>query len=324
MINAEKSGMSSDMAGDDDAAAEPALVVVRGTSDPPVVPAANFARTAMTRALLDNRRLGLTGGGLTLTAAVFVTHAAFPIAVPALLMGGALFCAGFLARPFREVLTSPEQDFDAALKVVNDASERTLERLRLARSWMTELQATLPPLSDGLIPLPERVQRRAAFIQGVLDELTHELSTVQDTVRASIWLRREHELVFMIGSQIENPGRSFSIDASLMGAAFREREIFSVRDAPGHPRFEPTVVAREERFRGLLCVPLFYNEVTLGVLCVDRTTPQHFSGSAEDIVVTLSTVIVLTLSAPLPLLADGTEQIEPVETLASTQSALGE
>ena len=182
--------------------------------------------------------------------------------------------------------------------IAKDAEALSRSRLALVRSWTQDQQRVLAFIAKSDHEI-ERTRRAADFVRSRLADLTETLSESDEFVRASVWLMSPHtnRLEFALGSEIEDPGKTFASGEGIMGRAFAENEIKNVPDAPRRPEYanpDP-----QEPFHGLLCIPLTLGiSSPIGVLCIDRTNSEIFPGSAVDLSATLAALLVAVVTAP--------------------------
>jgi GAF domain-containing protein len=283
-------------------------------SDPPApavgsrsVPARPIGPTTPARAsgLPVWRRVGLAGGGTVLVVGVIATHAAAPIAIPAILIGGLLYAVGLgFERPLKAInltkggVSAQSDEVKEAVAIAEDASDLTRRRLGVVRDWMEKLERMISLVAQPEVQDPDAAVQIADFVRSRLADLTQELKTPGETIRASAWLftKPDQKLRFALGSDIKNPHKEFSPGEGIIGRAFLQQDTWNVDDGPA--RTEYAQADPEEPFRGLLCIPLRKGATSLGVLCVDRTKAEKFSASAVDMASLLASIIVLALSDP--------------------------
>lgn len=253
-------------------------------------------------------KLGLTGSGaLVLGAAFLAPHVALPLALASLFVGGGMVTVGLgFRRPLlafrmdKGGFAAETETIKETVAIAKDAEELTRSRLAIVRSWTQDQQRVLAFIAESTDAAAAETTRRVAdFVRNRLADLTETLAESDEDVRASVWLMSPHtgRLQFAIGSEIEDPGKTFAAGEGFIGRAFAENEIKNIADAPRRPEYaspEP-----DDPFHGLLCIPLNRgNGPSIGVLCVDRTNAQIFPSSAVDLSATLGVLLVGVLTAP--------------------------
>lgn len=296
----------------DEQTATPKVPVIRSergdvTPAKPTVPAKRAVPVAPTSELPSlprGRRIGLAGGGALLVVGVLVGHVAAPIAVPAILVGGVLFGVGLgferglkSLRVSKDGVSAQADDAKTALAIVGDAAELSRRQVRRVAAWTEKLEKTLTFIAERRLSSQDESVAIADFVRSRLADLTQEFRKPGETMRASIWLQRaDLRLHFVLGSDIENTGRTFAPGDGIIGRAFAQDEVWNVPNGPGRPEYVRDSGDAAEPFRGLLCVPLTKGAAPIGVLCVDRTSEEIFAPPAEEIARALGSIIVLALT----------------------------
>lgn len=251
-------------------------------------------------------KLGITGSGIAVMAVAFLLpHIAVPLAVAGLFVGSGMVIVGLGFRRPLHAFRFGKGGFAAEAAVVNesidiakDAEALARSQLGIVRSWTQDQQRVLGFIAQST-DAAETTRRVADFMRSRLTDLTEMLAESDESVRASVWLMSSYtgRLQFALGSEIEDPGKTFAPGEGFMGRAFAENEIKNIPDAPRRPEY--AFPEANEPFHGLLCIPLNQGSPpSIGVLCIDRSNARIFPSSSVDLGATLAALLVGVLLAP--------------------------
>ncbi|MBD5633194.1 MAG: GAF domain-containing protein [Candidatus Eremiobacteraeota bacterium] len=250
-------------------------------------------------------KLGLAGTGAAIVGVALLAHLAAPVAVFGVIVGGGMVTAGFgFRRPLRAFrvdkggMTAEAEAISESVAIAKDAEELTRSQLALVRAWTQDQQRVLAFVADSN-DATETTRRVADFMRNRLADLTEALAESDESVRASVWLMSPHtnRLQFALGSEIEDPGKTFADGEGFIGRAFADNEIKNIAAAPRRPEY--TSAEPNEPFHGLLCIPLKPGSgAPIGVMCIDRTNAEVFPQSSVDLSATLAALLGGVLTAP--------------------------
>lgn len=115
----------------------------------------------------------------------------------------------------------------------------------------------------------------------VLDVVVREVGVFVGADAVSVWLLDTDRNAFVLhaarGLDPASIGRAtIGWDEGVRGAAAAHRQVAVVPDVAVEPRFTPAAGTGEERYRGLLAVPLLFEGRSGGILCLQTLDPRTF------------------------------------------------
>ncbi|HET9392214.1 MAG TPA: GAF domain-containing protein [Candidatus Rubrimentiphilum sp.] len=167
----------------------------------------------------------------------------------------------------------------------------------LLRNWAESINLLAGWLVDDPVLAPDRI---FGFIRDRAGEATEWLSAPgDDGFMLSVWNYDQNGLQVLYPKKIgEAPvhARIWRVGEGCLGQAFLEQRLWNEKNAKALPAFVP-VHNEYQDYKGILLVPIRYENQKLGMLCVRRKQETYFAPEQENVACALAQVLAYAMGS---------------------------